>query len=223
MLGPGVQQYPLVSPQVKNLGGFPFETAVTLKYVDRAVTLNPAAGSIDLATFSMRNMFDPDTRLGGHQPSNFDRWVTIYNRWTVLRTRVKFTPIPVATSNVSPAYYGMVFTRTSGMLSGSNPTELMEQPYSVYADFPAGLGSFAGPSPALTASTLSREWTGVDEKTLRIFEYGGDSSSGPNLGWDYMVNLWAGSIDGNDPGSLIFKVEIEYDAVFYEPQLTLSS
>jgi hypothetical protein len=193
----------------------------TLKYVDTNVVLDASLASWDSTAFSMRNLYDPDTRAGGHQPSNFDRLVSIYNRWTVLRTRVKLSPSTANTSALSPSYFGMWISRQNSTTGIVNGYGLLEQPYVVYSDQIIGVTS--NNVPTLAVSTRSSDWTGVNNKDLQTFDYSGDSAGGPGAGWDYFCHIFSMAANANDPGSQSFKIEIEYDTIWYEPQYTLQS
>lgn len=224
-MGVGASQsarYPLMAPNSKVLGGFPTRTNVTLKYVD-VITMDAGSGSLTSVEFSARNMFDPDTRIGGHQPSNFDRWTTIYNRWTVVRTKVKFTPAWNSTSSVMPGFWGFLVSKTGSLVAGLNPNTLLEQPYVKYSDAGAGLANSTSLGGSLTATLPSVGWLGVNTSVLMSPDYSGDDSAGPALAQDFRVEFFVTNIAGNDPGSIPFKVEVEYDAVFYEPKITLPS
>ncbi len=214
--------YPVMSPNNKQLGGFPVRVNVRLKYVD-VITMDPPSGGVDSVEFSLRNMFDPDTRIGGHQPSNFDRWTTIYNRWTVTATKIKLTPAWNSTSSVAPGFWGFLVSQTGGLVSGLSPDSLLEQPYVKYSDVPAGLANTSALMGSLTASVPSTAWLGVSKQILMSQLYSGDASAGPSFAEDVRVEFFMTNIGGNDPGSVPFKLELEFSAVFYEPKITLPS
>jgi hypothetical protein len=216
-----------MSPTSKVMGGFPSRMPVTLKYVDAAVVLNPAAGSVDVAVFSLRNLFDPDQRVGGHQPSNFDRWSVIYGRYTVVRTRVKISWNFDSTSSTAPFNFGFLISKSGAEVTGfSSPGALMEQPYCKYLDSGSSNGVAAMLSPALTATVPSLPWLGmqegkVDREILFSDGFSADISSAPAE--DVYSEFWCWAVNGNDPIANPFKVELEYDAVFFQPKVTLPS
>ncbi len=224
-MGVGATQsanYPLMTPSNKVLGGFPAQMKATLKYLD-VITMDAASGSLTSVEFSGRNMFDPDTRIGGHQPSNFDRWTTIYNRWTVYVTRVKITPAWNSTSSVMPGFWGFLVSKTGSLVAGFNTNTLLEQPYVKYSDAGAGLANTSAAAGSLTATLPSTGWLAVNKAVLESTDYSGDDSAGPALAQDFRIEFFVANIAGNDPGSIPFKVELEYDSMFFEPKITLPS
>ena len=206
----------------KVLGGFAPESRVTLKYV-QTVSLDPAAGSIDSLEFDMRNLYDPYVTGGGHQPSNFDRWTTIYNKWTVLRTRLKMTNAWNSTSSVTPGLWGFLVSKSGSQVSGfSNVDQLCEQPYVKYAGVAAGVSNAIAFPGSVSAALPSKPWLGLRSDDLLFSdEYAGDGSTGPTE--TFKAEVFLANINGNDPGAVPFRVEIEFDAVFYMPKITLPS
>ncbi len=215
-------RFPDMAPGVQVLGGFPPRKSATLKYVE-FITLDPAAGSIAAHEFSMRNLYDPDVTGSGHQPSNFDRWTVIYNRWTVLRTRVKMSPAWNSTSSVAPGMWGFLISSRGSQVSGLNSVSLAEQPYVKYSTAPPTISNGLGSALELKASLRSAPWLGVRPDLLFSSDYTGDDISGPSAINDYRCEFFVSAIAGNDPGAAIFRIELEYDAVFIEPKLTLPS
>jgi hypothetical protein len=204
------------------LGGFAPEQKVTLKYV-QTIALDPAAGSIDALQFDLRNMFDPYWPSGGHQPSNFDRWMTIYNKYTVMTTRLKVTNAWNSTSSVTPGLWGFLVSATGSQATGfSNVDTLLEQPYVKYSGVPAGQANVVAFPGSITATLPSRPWLGLrGTDVLFQNDYSGDASAGPLN--TFYAEVFMSAINGSDPGSVPFRVELEFDAVFFSPKITLPS
>jgi hypothetical protein len=219
------ERYPVMSPNKKNIGGFPSEVRVSLKYVT-TFTLDAPSGSLAAQEFSMRGMFDPDVTGTGHQPSNFDRWMTIFNAYTVLRTHVKLSPAWNSTSSVQPCYWGFLVSKSGSQVTGFSGVEyIMEQPFVRYADTGAGISNGAANAfpGSLTAALPSGPWLGVNNSVLRSQDYHGDVGANPAAAEDFRLECFAGAMAGNDPGAVPFKCEIVYDAVFMLPKITLPS
>lgn len=210
-----------MSPGNKVLGGFPSEMRVTLKYVD-TFALDPAAGSLASYEFDCRNMYDPNVTGVGHQPSNFDRWMQIYNKWTVYSTKVRLTNVYNSTSAVQPGTWGFLVSKSGSQVSGFSSLEtLLEEPYCKYAQVGTGLQQTQPFPGSLSATLHSGPWLGVQRQLLRSDEYSGDASAGPVE--TFKLEAFLGNINGNDPGSCPFRVELEFAAVFYMPKITLPS
>jgi hypothetical protein len=194
---------------------------VTLKYVD-TFALDAAVGSLAAYEFDPRNMYDPNVTGTGHQPSNFDRWMTIYNKWSVTTTRFKLTNVYNSTSAVQPGTWGFLVSKSGSQVTGfSSLDTLLEEPYVKYAQVGTGLAQIQPFPASLSASLSSAPWLGVNPLLLRSDEYSGDGSVGPTE--TFKVEAFLGAINGNDPGSCPFRVEMEFDAVFFMPKITLPS
>lgn len=210
-----------MTPHSKVLGGFPPEMRVTLKYVD-TFALDPAAGSLAAYQFDLRNMYDPNVTGTGHQPSNFDRWTTIYNAWTVTRTRVRLINVYNSTSAVQPGTWGYLVSKSGSQVTGFSSLEtLLEEPYVKYAQVGSGLSQTTPFPGALSATIPSAPWLGVSDLLLRGPDYAGSGAAGPTE--TFYLEAFLGAINGNDPGSSPFRIELEFDAVFFMPKITLPS
>lgn len=69
---------------------FPEKLTVTHKYAT-FFNANPATNSTSRFTFKCNGMFDPDDRVGGHQPLYFDQLTPVYNHYCVLKSKIKAT------------------------------------------------------------------------------------------------------------------------------------
>ena len=212
--------YSVMGPNTKSLGGFPSRTRVRLAY-KQVISLNPAAGSFDALEFSLRGMYDPYVPVGGHQPSNFDRWISIYNRYTVHQTKVKMSTVYNSTSAVAPGLMGFLVSASGGQVAGfSSLDTLLEQPFVKYSTVPAGLLQNTIQN-GLTARIRTSDWLDVKEDAQAVEGYYG--TGGTNPANDVRIEFFLSNIDGNDPGAQPFLVELEYDATFFDPKITLPS
>lgn len=66
--------------------GLPKSKLVTLHYTDHK---NMQLG--DNWTFKINSAYDPDAAVGGHQPKGYDQWMSLYNKYTVVGAKYKFT------------------------------------------------------------------------------------------------------------------------------------
>ncbi len=208
-----------MNPNQKSLGGFPSSTRVRLAY-KQVVSLNAAAGSIDSSQFSLRGCYDPWVTGVGHQPSNFDRWMTVYH-YAVHRTGIKMSTVYNSTSGVAPGIWGFLVSAAGSLVAGFTSIEtLAEQPFVKYSTTPSGLlqNTIAN---SLRVTTDSAPWLGVSGNVLHSEGYYGDNSNNPVE--DYFVEVFLASIDGNDPGVQPFLIELEYDVVFFNALPTLPS
>lgn len=81
---------------------FPSVKYAWLRYSHMNVNMAVASGVIGKYVFRMNSIYDPDFTGVGHQPCPHDTYQTIYNHYTVLKSRIKATFIP--TTNTGAAY-----------------------------------------------------------------------------------------------------------------------
>jgi len=90
---------------------FPEKLATTHKYVTSIFVSVPVFGTLSRTTFKANGMFDPDDRLGGHQPLYFDTMTSIYNHYVVNKSTIKVTFLPQPCNDTSQlsfvAYLGV--------------------------------------------------------------------------------------------------------------------
>jgi hypothetical protein len=67
----------------------PNNTRVVLKYND-FFSLSSSAG-VATCNFSGNSLYDPDITFTGHQPYYYDRYSALYQYYTVIGSRTKFT------------------------------------------------------------------------------------------------------------------------------------
>ena len=68
--------------------GFSDGQIVKMRYVEE-FELNPGLGSVASYVFRANGLYDPNYTGAGHQPYGFDQWMTYYNQFTVLGSKMK--------------------------------------------------------------------------------------------------------------------------------------
>lgn len=172
----------------------------TVKYVT-AVSMTITAG-IGNYKFIANGLFDPDFTAAGHQPQYFDQLTALYNHYTVLKSRIKWTTVlpTSATASVMAIYLDDDTTIVG------NAVLAMEQPMSV-----GQLITSQGPAPPLRYNFDAQRVFGgniLDNDNLQ-----GDSTANPNELQCFACCLY-------DTGGLTYScqmlVEIEYDVCWEE-------
>lgn len=70
------------------LAGFPKQKLVRLRYVQELEVVTPATGYSKSLPFVANGMYDPYYPIGGHQPKGFDQWMTVYNHYNVVGSKI---------------------------------------------------------------------------------------------------------------------------------------
>lgn len=88
----------------RGIFGFPDEFITTIRYVD-VYTLTSASNGIAKQYMRMNSLFDPDQTGTGHQPYYFDQFAALYNRYTVLGSKLtaEFSLLPSAIATAQPS------------------------------------------------------------------------------------------------------------------------
>lgn len=196
------------------IGGFPKSKAVKLRYVDR-VSIDAATAIPAVHYFWANGMYDPDYTGVGHQPSNFDRWMEIYDHYTVLGSRITVVPVLGDTVAQAACIYGVMLTDSFTGLTGINNNNLLEQPGSRYSKFP--FGQDTSKNSKITHRFSARKFFGKNNKSMiGDGSYRGDASNNPSE--NAMFAVWAQDTCGNNPPSLCFYVYIDFYAILTEPK-----
>lgn len=81
-------------------------------------------------------MYDPEVNIGGHQPLNFDQMCAVYNHWTVIGSRIKWTVTPIY-GDGNAHFYATTYLNDDATLSAASIYDLAEQNGVHPVSFPA--------------------------------------------------------------------------------------
>jgi len=206
------------------VGGFPDRKFVKLRYVQE-IKLDAGTASFAVNTFSANGMYDPDITgvVVGHQPSNFDTWMSIYDHYTVLGARISSQFVPTAAANLIPAVSGILLSDTGIRVAGMTGLEdLLENPQNKRGNtFSVGT-LYSVPYNKTTKNFSASKFFGKKSSVVMgDDDYRGRINANPTD--QAYFELYAYSVDGNNPGALTYIVTIEYLAMLTERKPALSS
>lgn len=194
---------------------FPPRFKKRLLYAEVALQVQGAAGLLGNYFFSANGMFDPNITGTGHQPMGFDQMMLMYNHYTVVSSKITV----VAANNSAAATSGDVGLYLSpDTVSITNPSQLIENGYFVWKPMlPINIfGSIATLNLNCNVSAyFARD--GNKRELLEDTELYGTASANPTDQVYFAVCTWDGSGAVNTITTL-FRVEIEYEAIFWEPR-----
>lgn len=188
---------------------FPYERWATLKYCEGYVTVNPAIGACAAYVLRANDLYDPNLTGTGHQPTGFDQYMAMYNRFVVYASKVKVIAM-APDSETADVLVGVAVTDSSTTYT---QTEVyMEQALTDWGVLPGG----AGGSNILSATSFNAAaFSGTSPKTNDLLH--GNSAASPSKQWYY--HIFAGATNStDDPGTIKFSVEVEYRIKFFEPR-----
>jgi hypothetical protein len=194
-----------------------------LKYVE-TFYLDPGSAN---ATFVMNlnGMYDPNVAAGGHQPSNFDTWMQVYNKYAVWQCDVQVTALNTGPNQADyeTGVYGFMVTQTgTDISSGTSFKQIAEQPYVKYALQTPGVKQEA--FTALRAQVPVWEWLGVAKKEELLAEQDYQGTAAANPSRSIFAEIFYVSPIGNtvaNPG--YFQVELTFHAWVFLPRQTTFS
>jgi hypothetical protein len=172
-------------------------------------------------------MYDPYVAIGGHQPSNFDRLMAIYARYTVVACDVKLSYFNNNSSSGIPQAYGMLASLTGNYITSSTTAQdLFEQPPWMvkYAEINSGIVN--GPSAGLLTQhyEIGKYFGGRSRREVELHQdLSGSIAANPAT--QLFLEVFVASLLGNTPSanSDQYKLELTFEAIFSEPMPTLPS
>ena len=197
------------------LGGFPQRMKARLKYVE--IFALGGTSTVAYRVYGTNCLWDPYLGTGGHQPSNFDRWMAMYDFYVVLGCECTMSYYNAASGSTVPAAFGMIASDTGADVSTlGTATYIIEQPRATYSLVPAGIVN-APRSPVQRQKWRTADWAdGADVRGMST--WWGTSSNNP--GSVTYVEAWHGSLDGATTGSITYKFEMFFDCEFWGPHPT---
>lgn len=105
--------------------GFSDGQIVRMRYVEE-FALDPGLGSVASYIFRANGLYDPNFSGTGHQPYGFDQWMTYYNQFTVLGSRIKAIFRNYSSASANGIMVGLQL-KDSATVDQTNPNDIIEQ------------------------------------------------------------------------------------------------
>lgn len=201
--------------------GMPKSQYVRLKYCD-TISLDPGdVGATTNYAFSANSIYDPNRSAIGHKPMYFAQLMAIYDKYTVLSSKIRVTPSNPTVSDIVPIMYGIILDDDAN-LTYTTADQIIES-----GQMNGGyklVGPSNSPQTRYSNSVVrkfsAKNYFGVDDVAGQG-DYSGSPTSNPNE--EAFFNLWAASIGGTDGGNAYFTCEIEYLVQLSEIKYTAQS
>ncbi len=207
------------NPRRAILSGFPKSKLVKLRYVDSRVTLDASVDSFTSTVFRANSIFDPDYSGVGHQPMGHDQWAAIYERYTVLGSKITVTYTPSGTSNVNGSYMGVTLSGSVAPLGNYTDIDNILESKLTSATRTVG-NTLSNGFPRARDLSVSKTFSAKKFFGVRDVQDGAALSAqvGANPSRDAYFGVWTAAVDGGDPGSISMRVQIDYIVLFKEPK-----
>lgn len=190
----------------RGLTPFPTTRLVKLRYVTN-VTLNPAAGAVATHTFAANSLYDPDNTGVGAQPYYFDQLMAMYNKFTVVGSKICITPFGATTTG--EYVIAGVYRDTDTTPRTANLVETMEAPGTKWI----GVGD-ANQNPRRLSLTYSAKKV-HGAKPVANPNLAGTASGNPT-DLDFFVIFCGSPHSTTNPGDVVFNVVIEFSALLHD-------
>lgn len=185
---------------------FPKTRIVKLRYVTN-VELNAAAGATTSHGFRANDLYDPDYSGVGSQPYYFDQLMAMYNKFTVIGSKI--TVMPFGNSTTGEYAIVGIYRDTDTTARTANLVECMEAPGTKWI----GIGD-ANQNPRKLSLTWSAKKT-HGGKPLSNPDLAGSASASPTNS-DFFRIFTGCPTAATNPGTVTCNVVIEYTAILHD-------
>lgn len=191
-------------PMVTFGRGFPMKCKVVHRYCE-TVQLSSTTGVPVTYRLSTNGMYDPNHTGGGHQPLYFDQFVTLYDHYVVLASKIKV--LSIINSNNS-ATISMLTDDDTTTTAGATPEDFFEQSSGRRPKILA---------PNIQPVTLNSSWSAsktFGRSVLSNTDLQGTSATNP-AEQSYWTIIFQ-PLDKVSSATCFITVEIEYTAIWKE-------
>jgi hypothetical protein len=193
---------------------FPTRFRKILSYSEAGLAIAGTAGLAGNYFLSANGLYDPNVSGVGHQPLGFDEMMLLYNHYTVVRSKIT---VHFINSSAAGVYSSCGLYLSPDTTSITVPSRLIEN----------GLISWANLMPINTFGCMKTISLGCDiasyygrNKNMRSLcddtDLYGTAAANPNDQVYFAVLVFDPTLANNV--SVAFVVEIEYEAIFWEPR-----
>lgn len=204
------------------LGGMPKSKLVKLRYA-HTISMNPTIGTVAQQLFAANDIHDPYRSGVGHQPSNHDRWSAFFDRYCVLGSKCTVYPVHTTTSSVTPGTLMLCLSEDGTTITTAHGAggidNLIEQPRLKVSMKSVGMNQSSGLGKLVKTFSAKKFFGG---SVVNKADWAGDFGASPSEGAFFEV-AFASADNYNDPGSMTFRVVIDYIVLLTEPKLADAS
>lgn len=190
----------------------PNRFAAKLRYAQSGA-INPDIGGIPgIQLFNASSCYDPDTTGVGHQPRGFDQWMTMFDHFTVIGSKITVTYSLVAQSADRTVMTGVNlkdFTTTP-----TDKNDYMEG-RNVRSCLLSGGATGDARKCSLTMTYSPKKFLSISKPMSDASIKGG---AGGNPSENAYFHCWAAPTGSADIESIAYQVVIDYLVVFTEPK-----
>ena len=204
----------------RQLGAGPAsKTQLTKLVFSEQISIDPGTGLVGTATYNAGGCFDPRTAIGGGQPRGFDQWMSFYEHYIVLGSRITCT---YQTTGLQPSDgNGIVgiYLKANNAAQITTIPELIEQQNTVHK--PIGPVGGYNSTVMLSKNYSAKRFLGR-ASVMSDPDLKGDVSKNPDESAYYEI-VCGPSNNGDNLGAVRVLIRIEYIVALIEPKPLPSS
>lgn len=186
----------------------PNKFAVKLRYADYHTIDPQVAGGAGVFVLSANGLYDPNITGTGHQPRGFDQWMTMFDHYTVIGS--KLTVRFISVNNAEPLVVGINCKDSSQTYLNKND---YEEGRNVRTTLINSNVNEEHKQLSLTCST--KKFLGISHPLSSTTVRGGANGNPSEQAY---YHIWGAPLSNNDAGSFKIQYWIDYLVVFTEPK-----
>lgn len=183
---------------------FPQQLVATLRYSE-IVGIATNIGGVGEYVFRTNSLYDPNYTSTGHQPMYFDQYMTVYNHYTVLKSKITVQSMDLATGKPYVCSIWVDDDATGGITAGS-----------MIAERPGAYSTIVRPADGVIP-VLQKTWSAAETfpgDALARNELQGNAGASPTEESYFFIAVDGTTVLANE--GVIVRVLIEYTALFDE-------
>lgn len=188
--------------------GFAQSTITRLRYCE-AFTIDVGTAGISVKQYRANSCYDPQVATGGHQPMDFDKYLTIYPSGIVLGSKIVVRQVP---SGGNPGMLWIEKKDGTSVPVYDNPMTVLEQnPGGVQTNLMySNINDNIGRGSCRVSTFSAKKWYKANPFGMDglIFNAGQDCAN------QVIYNVCFSTLDGRDPAATNFIVQIDYIVAF---------
>lgn len=193
---------------------FPARFRKRLNYDEVALSVASSAGSAGNYFFSANGMFDPNITGTGHQPMGFDQMMLMYEQFTVVSSKISVLAINASAASILNSAAVYLSPDTTSIVA---PSRLLENGYITWTTLtPVFLaGSFKTLNLDCDVATYMGR---VKNKRALVSDPDLFGTAAANPVEQIYFGILTFDPTLSNATTLDFTVQIEYEAIFWEPR-----
>jgi len=176
-----------------------------------AIGLNPSLGTPTVSQFFRATSVNAPDFIGGHQPMGFDQMSAMYQRYTVLKSKIYVT----FSQNANQFDNVTVFIRRLTSATTSDRDAILETAHTQYRI----LGSDGAPKSLKMDFNFKKMFPGA---SVMDDKYSALINADPSDNYYYEIGCF-GTNASLDPLQILATVLIEYEVLFHDPAVLTTS